>query len=75
MNHFNEFGGGGVWVLHIAGGQLGTTAMGFAKGSIHPTICRFVARIREFIEADQSDLACPTLCKNSSVFPNFSLAA
>jgi hypothetical protein len=55
---------------------FGTTAMGFAKCSTHPTICRFVARIGEFVEPDQSDLACPTHpSRNISVFPNFSLAA
>jgi hypothetical protein len=39
--------------------MLGATAMGFAKCSTHPTICRFVSRIGEFVEADQVDLACP----------------
>jgi hypothetical protein len=49
--------------------------MGFAKGSTHPTICRFVSRIGEFVEADQSDVACPALYKKYFCFSELSLAA
>jgi hypothetical protein len=55
--------------------MLGTTAMGFAKSSTHPTICRFVTRIGEFIEADQSDLAYPAPLQNYFCFSELLLAA
>jgi hypothetical protein len=54
--------------------MLGTTAMGFAKGSTHP-ICRFRARIGKFAEADQSDLACPDPWQKYFCFSELLLAA
>src|ERR1700730_11375049 len=51
--------------------MLGTTAMGFAKGSTHLTICCFVARIGEFVEVDQSDMACPTPSQKYFCFSEF----
>ena len=55
--------------------MLGNERDRFREG-LSPSIGHLVARIGEFVEADQSDLACPVPpCKNNSVFPNYLLAA